>query len=76
MDQASEETDGRRGLRRGNNQRAEEAEGEDREQGRRHGQLVPMDVVDQNQADHEQQIVVFVWMHILSLVESLGRYMV
>ena len=72
VDQAREETEGKRGRGRergrGSNQRAE---GGDREEGRRHGQLVPVDAAAQNQADHEQQIVVFVCMHILSLVGRL-----
>ena len=80
VDQAREETEGKRGRERGrgrargrgrgqgSNQRAE---GGDREEGRRHGQLVPVDAAAQNQADHEQQIVVFVCMHILSLVGRL-----
>ena len=44
---------------------------------RRRGQLVPVDAAAQNQADHEQQIVVSICMHgyIVTCRES-DRYMV
>ena len=64
----------RRGRGRGSNRRAEDG---DREEKRRRGQLVPVDAAAQNQADHEQQIVVSICMHayIVTCRES-DRYMV